>query len=60
MNRYFEDHNEIVSEYKDEIFKHMRELQVRIFSQIPALLLIRTDKIDYLRMRCFLILITWP
>jgi hypothetical protein len=49
--------DEIVSEYKDEIFEYMRELQVRIFSLIPALLLIHTN---YPRMKCFPILTTWP
>lgn len=53
MIKYLIDHNEIVSEYKDEIFEYMWELQVRIFSLIPALLLIHTN---YPRMRCFLIL----
>lgn len=29
MIEYLADHDEIVSEYKDEIFEYMRELQVR-------------------------------
>ena len=57
MIEYLADPDEIVLEYKDEIFEYMRELQVRIFSFIPALLLIHTD---YPRMRCFPILTTWP
>jgi hypothetical protein len=56
MNGYSVDPNEIVSEYKDKIFESMRELQVRIFSLILALLLTYTNKINYFRIKCLLIL----
>jgi hypothetical protein len=49
IHRLYKRYNEIVLECKDETFKHIRELQVRIFSLIPALLLICTNKINNLR-----------
>jgi hypothetical protein len=48
MIGYLADLDEIVSEYKDEIFEYMRELQVRIFSLIPALLLFTLTKLTTL------------
>jgi hypothetical protein len=55
MIKYFINHDEIILEYKDEVFEYIQELQVRIFRLILTLLLIY---INYLKIRCFLILIT--